>query len=232
MSRPAPQAQARATAAPRRPPGGGGGGGGRDAIGRRSLDHGRAGSDASWSPARTGSLRGAGGSGRTGPTPEEAVAALEAALKADDPRLPCAPSVWPGSRRPARFGRQGRHHNARQHFWTTGNAYGLEAEGDDRRVLVVGANGSPSPIPTGEGRTGAAFDIVEGVEASPSGHRRERRSPRSAACSPWSMPSVLYSTFATNTPAGSLPPPDSRTVFYLPPRTTPPQPAGGIGGHR
>ena len=98
-------------------------------------------------------------------TPEEAVAALEAALKADDP---AALRAVFGPDRDALLGSGDKvaDHNARQHFLDEfATAHRLQAEGDNRRVLIVGANDWPSPIPLVKANGRWHFDIVEGAQA-------------------------------------------------------------------
>ncbi len=98
-------------------------------------------------------------------TPEEAVAALEAALKADDPAALRA-VFGPDSNALLGSGDKVADHNARQRFLDELEAaHRLEADGDDRRILVVGPNDWPSPIPIVQVGGRWHFDSAAGAQA-------------------------------------------------------------------
>lgn len=98
-------------------------------------------------------------------TPEDAVAALEAALKADDPAGLRA-VFGPDSNALLGSGDKVADHNARQRFLAEfETAHRLEADGDDRRVLIVGPNDWPSPIPLVQAGGRWHFDAAAGAQA-------------------------------------------------------------------
>jgi hypothetical protein len=98
-------------------------------------------------------------------TPEEAVAALETALKADD--LNALHNIYgPNSDALLGSGDKIADHNARDRFLAEFEAaHRLQAEGDDRQVLIVGENDWPSPIPLVRADGRWHFDTEAGAQA-------------------------------------------------------------------
>lgn len=98
-------------------------------------------------------------------SPEDALAALEAALKADD--VAALDGIFgPASQDLVHSGDPVADREARRRFLESfETAHRLQAEGDDRRMLIVGANDWPMPIPLVRSGGRWHFDSDEGAQA-------------------------------------------------------------------
>lgn len=98
-------------------------------------------------------------------TPDAALAALEAALKADD--VTALDSVFgPGSETLLHSGDAVADHDARQRFLASFEAaHRLQPEGEARQVLIVGPDDWPLPIPLVQVNGRWHFDSSEGAQA-------------------------------------------------------------------
>ncbi len=95
-------------------------------------------------------------------TPEAALAALESALKADD--IAALRAVY-GDLSLLTSGDKVADHNARERFLAAfETAHRLEAKGDDARVLIIGAEDWPSPIPLVRSGGRWHFDTAAGAQ--------------------------------------------------------------------